>query len=74
MRNRMIFPSLNTFAVSLALFLFGFFVASATAQEPAPQSATEMSQMESKPVAQVLGYGVGTFSIGEELFRTLPSE
>ena len=70
MRNRMIFQSLNTFAVSLVLFSFGFFVASATAQETAPQPATEMHKTESNAVAQVLGYGVGTFSIGEELFRT----
>ena len=70
MFNRIVFQYLNILAVGLAFFSYGFFSVDAVAQETTSQPAAEISQTKTKVAAQVLGYGVGTFSIGEELFRT----
>ena len=70
MFNRIVFQYLNILAVGLAFFSYGFFSVDAVAQETTSQPAAEISQTKTKIAAQVLGYGVGTFSIGEELFRT----
>ena len=66
----MVFRSLNTLAVGMVLFSCGFFNVLAAAQETAVQLAAETPQTQTKVTAQVLGYGVGKFAIGEELFRT----
>ena len=66
----MVFQSFNVFAVGAVLFLCGFLRVDAAAQETTLQSAVETPQANTKVSPQVLGYGVGTFSIGQELFRT----
>ena len=66
----MVFHSHNTFAIWVVFFSYGFFSADAAAQESPTQPATETTQTKTDVVPQVLGHGVGTFAIGEELFRT----
>lgn len=67
MDHRFVFQSLFAFAVGLALFSCGL-SETGVAQETAPPPAATQESPSLTP--RVLGYGVDTFAVGQELFRT----